>query len=96
VLDKATLTWAQPEGRFVTDRIFLTSNLGGSQIADLVQAEWIHPAERQADNWIAQKGKGRRLEAARRKFYLVHESLDKVVVVHPLNARIWTKCWRSD
>ena len=87
MLDKATLTLGDNR-RVDLSRtvIFLTSNLGGSQIADLMQGGmgFIQPMDK-ATTGLHQKVERTAVEAARRKFSPEFMNrLDKVVVFHPL------------
>jgi len=66
--------------------IFLTSNLGGSQIADLMHGGmgFIKPKDK-ATTGLQEKVQRTAVEAARRKFSPEFMNrLDKVVVFHPL------------
>jgi ATP-dependent Clp protease ATP-binding subunit ClpB len=87
VLDKATLTLGDNRRVDLSQTmIFLTSNLGGGQIADLVQGGmgFVQPNEKQTTG-SHERVERAAVEAARRKFspeFL--NRLDKVVVFHPL------------
>jgi ATP-dependent Clp protease ATP-binding subunit ClpB len=86
-LDKATLTLGDNRKVDLSQTvIFLTSNLGGSQIADLMHGGmgFIQPKD-QATAGLHEKVQRTALEAARRKFSPEFMNrLDKVVVFHPL------------
>jgi len=87
ILDKATLTLGDNR-RVDLSRtmIFLTSNLGSGQIADLVQGGmgFIQPNNKPAIG-LHKKVERAAVEAARRKFSPEFMNrLDKVVVFHPL------------
>jgi ATP-dependent Clp protease ATP-binding subunit ClpB len=87
VLDKATLTLGDNRKVDLSRTvIFLTSNLGGSQIADLMHRGmgFIQPKD-EATTGLYEKVQRTALEAARRKFSPEFMNrLDKVVVFHPL------------
>ena len=87
MLDKATLTLGDNRKVDLSQTvIFLTSNLGGSQIADLMHGGmgFIQPKDR-ATNGLHEKVKTTAVEAARRKFSPEFMNrLDKIVVFHPL------------
>jgi ATP-dependent Clp protease ATP-binding subunit ClpB len=87
VLDKARLTLGDNRKVDLSQTvIFLTSNLGGSQIADLMQGGmgFIQPKDK-ATTGLHEKVQRTAVEAARRKFSPEFMNrLDKVVVFHPL------------
>src|SRR5712672_1727461 len=87
MLDKATLTLGDNRRVDLSQTvIFLTSNLGGSQIADLMHGGmgFIQPKDK-ATTGLHQKVERTAVEAARRKFSPEFMNrLDKVVVFHPL------------
>src|SRR5258705_1523876 len=87
MLDKATLTLGDNRKVDLSQTvIFLTSNLGGSQIADLVQGGmgFIQPKDK-ATTGLHEKVQRTAVEAARRKFSPEFMNrLDKIVVFHPL------------
>ena len=87
ILDKATLTLGDNRRVDLSQTvIFLTSNLGGSQIADLMHGGmgFIQPKD-QATTGLYEKVERTAVEAARRKFSPEFMNrLDKVVVFHPL------------
>src|SRR6202142_1808301 len=87
VLDKATLTLGDNRKVDLSQTvIFLTSNLGGSQIADLMHGGmgFIQPKDK-ATTGLHEKVQSTAVEAARRKFSPEFMNrLDKVVVFHPL------------
>jgi len=87
MLDKATLTLGDNRKVDLSQTvIFLTSNLGGSQIADLVHGGmgFIQPKDK-ATTGLHEKVQRTAVEAARRKFSPEFMNrLDKVVVFHPL------------
>src|SRR6202051_616824 len=87
MLDKATLTLGDNRKVDLSQTvIFLTSNLGGSQIADLVHGGmgFIQPKDK-ATAGLHEKVERIAVEAARRKFSPEFMNrLDKVVVFHPL------------
>ncbi len=88
MLDKATLTLGDNRKVDLSRTvIFLTSNLGGSQIADLMHGGmgFIQPKDK-ATTGLHEKVQRTAVEAARRKFSPEFMNrLDKVVVFHPLN-----------
>jgi len=87
VLDKATLTLGDNRRVDLSQTIiFLTSNLGGGEIADLVQGGmgFIQPNDKPTTG-LHEKVERTAVEAARRKFSPEFMNrLDKVVVFHPL------------
>src|SRR5215471_10851460 len=87
MLDKATLTLGDNRKVDLSQTvIFLTSNLGGSQIAELMQGGmgFIQPKDK-AITGLHEKVQRTAVEAARRKFSPEFMNrLDKVVVFHPL------------
>jgi ATP-dependent Clp protease ATP-binding subunit ClpB len=87
MLDKATLTLGDNRRVDLSQTvIFLTSNLGGGEITELMQGGmgFIQPKDKPADG-IDQKVQRTAVEAARRKFSPEFMNrLDKVVVFHPL------------
>jgi len=87
MLDKATLTLGDNRKVDLSETvIFLTSNLGGSQIADLVRGGmgFIQPKDN-ATTGLHEKVERTAVEAARRNFSPEFMNrLDKVVVFHPL------------
>ncbi len=87
MLDKATLTLGDNRRVDLSQTvIFLTSNLGGSQIADLMHGGmgFIQPKDK-ATTGLHEKVERTAVEAARRKFSPEFMNrLDKVVVFHPL------------
>src|SRR5713226_6180433 len=87
MLDKATLTLGDNRKVDLSQTvIFLTSNLGGSQIADLIHGGmgFIQPKD-EATTGLHEKVERTAVEAARRKFSPEFMNrLDKVVVFHPL------------
>jgi ATP-dependent Clp protease ATP-binding subunit ClpA len=87
MLDKATLTLGDNRKVDLSQTvIFLTSNLGGSQIADLMHGGmgFIQPKD-QATTGLHEKVERTAVEAARRKFSPEFMNrLDKIVVFHPL------------
>src|SRR5271169_3156911 len=87
ILDKATLTLGDNRRVDLSQTmIFLTSNLGGSQIADLMHGGmgFIQPKDK-ATAGLQEKVERTAVEAARRKFSPEFMNrLDKVVVFHPL------------
>jgi len=87
MLDKATLTLGDNRKVDLSQTvIFLTSNLGGSQIADLMHGGmgFIQPKDK-ATIGLHEKVQRTAVEAARRKFSPeLMNRLDKVVVFHPL------------
>ncbi len=87
MLDKATLTLGDNRKVDLSQTvIFLTSNLGGSQIADLMHGGmgFIQPKDK-VTTGLHEKVERTAVEAARRKFSPEFMNrLDKVVVFHPL------------
>ena len=87
MLDKATLTLGDNRRVDLSQTvIFLTSNLGGSQIADLMHGGmgFIQQKDK-ATTGLQEKVQRTAVEAARRKFSPEFMNrLDKVVVFHPL------------
>jgi len=87
MLDKATLTLGDNRRVDLSQTvIFLTSNLGGGEIAELMEGGmgFIQPQDKQADGLDA-KVQRTAVEAARRKFSPEFMNrLDNVVVFHPL------------
>jgi ATP-dependent Clp protease ATP-binding subunit ClpA len=87
MLDKATLTLGDNRRVDLSETIiFLTSNLGGGQIADLLQGGmgFVQPNDK-ATTVLHKKVERTAVEAARRKFSPEFMNrLDKVVVFHPL------------
>src|SRR5258706_471698 len=87
MLDKATLTLGDNRRVDLSQTvIFLTSNLGGSQIADLMHGGmgFIQPKDKSATG-LHEKVERTAVEAARRKISPEFMNrLDKVVVFHPL------------
>src|SRR6476619_948437 len=87
MLDKATLTLGDNRKVDLSQTvIFLTSNLGGSQIADLMHGGmgFIQPKDK-ATTGLHEKVQRTAVEAARRQFSPEFMNrLDKVVVFHPL------------
>jgi len=88
ILDKATLTLGDNR-RVDLSRtvIFLTSNLGGGEITELMQGGmgFVQPKDKPAAR-LNEKVEKTAVEAARRKFSPEFMNrLDKVVVFHPLN-----------
>ncbi|HWO29259.1 MAG TPA: AAA family ATPase [Candidatus Acidoferrum sp.] len=87
MLDKVTLTLGDNRKVDLSQTvIFLTSNLGGSQIADLMHGGmgFIQPKDK-ATAGLHEKVERTAVEAARRKFSPEFMNrLDKVVVFHPL------------
>jgi ATP-dependent Clp protease ATP-binding subunit ClpA len=87
MLDKGTLTLGDNRRVDLSQTIiFLTSNLGGGQIADLVQGGmgFIQPNDKPTTG-LHEKVEKTAVEAARRKFSPEFMNrLDKVVVFHPL------------
>ena len=87
MLDKATLTLGDNRKVDLSQTvIFLTSNLGGSQIADLMHGGmgFIQPKDK-ATTGLHEKVQRTAVEAARRKFspeFMNRQ--DKIVVFHPL------------
>jgi ATP-dependent Clp protease ATP-binding subunit ClpA len=87
MLDKATLTLGDNRRVDLSQTmIFLTSNLGGGQIADLMQGGmgFVQPDDKPTTG-LHEKVERTAVEAARRKFSPEFMNrLDKVVVFHPL------------
>ncbi len=87
MLDKATLTLGDNRKVDLSQTvIFLTSNLGGGEIADLMQGGmgFIQPTDKPITG-LDEKVQRTAVEAARRKFSPEFMNrLDKVVVFHPL------------
>ncbi len=87
ILDKATLTLGDNRKVDLSQTvIFLTSNLGGGEIAELMQGGmgFIQPKDK-PDTGLEQRVERTAVEAARRKFSPEFMNrLDKVVVFHPL------------
>src|SRR5467141_617000 len=87
MLDKATLTLGDNRRVDLSQTvIFLTSNLGGSQIAELMQGGmgFVQPTDKPVTG-LDEKVERTAVEAARRKFSPEFMNrLDKVVVFHPL------------
>ncbi len=87
MLDKATLTLGDNRRVDLSQTvIFLTSNLGGGEIAELMQGGmgFVHPKDIPAAG-LDEKVERTAVEAARRKFSPEFMNrLDKVVVFHPL------------
>ena len=87
MLDKATLTLGDNRKVDLSQTvIFLTSNLGGGEIAELMQGGmgFIQPTDKPIDG-LDEKVERTAVEAARRKFSPEFMNrLDKVVVFHPL------------
>ena len=87
ILDKAALTLGDNRKVDLSQTvIFLTSNLGGSQIADLMHGRmgFIQPKDKTTQR-LHEKVERTAVEAARRKFSPEFMNrLDKVVVFHPL------------
>jgi ATP-dependent Clp protease ATP-binding subunit ClpB len=87
MLDKATLTLGDNRRVDLSQTVvFLTSNLGSSQIADLMQGGmgFIQPKDK-ATTGLHEKVERTAVEAARRKFSPEFMNrLDRVVVFHPL------------
>lgn len=87
ILDKATLTLGDNRKVDLSKTvIFLTSNLGGGEISELMQGGmgFIQPKDKPADG-LDEKVRRTAAEAARRKFSPEFMNrLDKVVVFHPL------------
>jgi ATP-dependent Clp protease ATP-binding subunit ClpB len=88
ILDKATLTLCDNRRVDLSQTmIFLTSNLGSGQIADLLQGGmgFVQPNDKPTTR-LHEKVERTAVEAARRKFSPEFMNrLDKVVVFHPLN-----------
>jgi ATP-dependent Clp protease ATP-binding subunit ClpB len=87
MLDKATLTLGDNRRVDLSQTIiFLTSNLGGGQIADLLQGGmgFVQPNDK-ATTGLDEKVERTAVEAARRNFSPEFMNrLDKIVVFHPL------------
>ena len=87
MLDKATLTLGDNRKVDLSQTvIFLTSNLGGGEISELMQGGmgFIQPKDK-PDSGLDEKVERTAVEAARRKFSPEFMNrLDKVVVFHPL------------
>src|SRR5271156_3704007 len=87
MLDKATLTLGDNRRVDLSQTvIFLTSNLGGGEITEMMQGGmgFIQPKDKPADA-LNEKVERTAVEAARRKFSPEFMNrLDKVVVFHPL------------
>src|SRR5262249_17911493 len=87
MLDKATLTLGDNRRVNLSQTIiFLTSNLGSSQIADLMQKNigFIQPNDKPRTR-LQKKLEKAAVEAARRRFSpKFMNRLDKLVVFHPL------------
>jgi ATP-dependent Clp protease ATP-binding subunit ClpA len=87
ILDKATLTLGDNRRVDLSQTlIFLTSNLGGGEITELMHGGmgFVQPADK-PDAGLDQKVERTAVEAARRKFSPEFMNrLDKVVVFHPL------------
>src|SRR5499433_1252767 len=87
MLDKATLTLGDNRRVDLSQTvIFLTSNLGGAEIAELVEGGmgFVQPKDRPTTR-LDEKVEKTAVEAARRKFSPEFMNrLDKVVVFHPL------------
>jgi ATP-dependent Clp protease ATP-binding subunit ClpB len=87
ILDKATLTLGDNRRVDLSQSmIFMTSNLGGSDITDLVSGKNLGftPAL-ETDGRIDQKVQGLAVEAAKRKFAPEFMNrIDKLIVFHPL------------
>ena len=87
MLDKATLTLGDNRRVDLSQTIiFLTSNLGGGQIADLMQGGmgFVQPNDK-ATTGLDEKVERTAVEAARRNFSPEFMNrLDKIVVFHPL------------
>src|SRR5437016_7470658 len=90
MLDKATLTLGDNRRVDLSQVvIFMTSNLGGGEIAELIEGGmgFIQPADKPAAGFD-QKVERTAVEAARRKFSPEFMNrLDKVVVFHPLRRK---------
>ena len=88
MLDKATLTLGDNRRVDLSQTvIFLTSNLGGGEITELMHGGmgFIQPEDRSMTN-LDEKVERTAVEAARRKFSPEFMNrLDKIVVFHPLN-----------
>jgi len=90
MLDKATLTLGDNRRVDLSQTvIFLTSNLGGGEITELMQGGmgFIQPKDK-PDAGLDQKVERTAVEAARRKFSPEFMNrLDKIVVFHPLQRK---------
>jgi ATP-dependent Clp protease ATP-binding subunit ClpB len=90
MLDKATLTLGDNRRVDLSQTvIFLTSNLGGGEITELIQGGmgFIQPKDK-PDAGLDQKVERTAVEAARRKFSPEFMNrLDKIVVFHPLQRK---------
>jgi ATP-dependent Clp protease ATP-binding subunit ClpB len=90
MLDKATLTLGDNRRVDLSQTvIFLTSNLGGREITELIQGGmgFIQPKDK-PDAGLDQKVERTAVEAARRKFSPEFMNrLDKIVVFHPLQRK---------
>ena len=90
MLDKATLTLGDNRRVDLSQTvIFLTSNLGGGEITELVQGGmgFIQPKDK-PDAGLDQKVERTAVEAARRKFSPEFMNrIDKIVVFHPLQRK---------
>jgi len=90
MLDKATLTLGDNRRVDLSQTvIFLTSNLGGGEITELIQGGmgFIQPKDK-PDAGLDQKVERTAVEAARRKFSPEFMNrLDKIVVFHPLRRK---------
>ena len=109
MLDKATLTLGDNRKVDLSQTvIFLTSNLGGGEITELMQGGmgFVQPKDKPADA-LDEKVERAAMEAARRRFSPEFMNrLDKVVVFHPLQrnqleevlaielGRCSSACWR--
>jgi ATP-dependent Clp protease ATP-binding subunit ClpA len=89
MLDKATLTLGDNRKVDLSQTvIFLTSNLGGREISELMEGGmgFVHPKDKPATG-LDQKVERTAIEAAQRKFSPEFMNrLDKVVVFHPLKS----------
>ena len=89
ILDKATLTLGDNRKVDLSQTvIFLTSNLGGGEITELMQGGmgFVQPSKDQPAAGLDEKVERTAVEAARRKFSPEFMNrLDKVVVFHPLH-----------
>jgi len=98
MLDKATLTLGDNRRVDLSHTvIFLTSNLGGSEISELMSGGmgFVQPKDKPVTG-LDLKVERAAVEAARRKFSPEFMNrLDKVVVFHPLRRITWNKFWRS-
>jgi len=90
MLDKATLTLGDNRRVDLSQTvIFLTSNLGGGEITELIQGGmgFVQPKDK-PDAGLDQKVERTAVEAARRKFSPEFMNrLDKIVVFHPLQRK---------